>query len=101
MTFSEQMSPEEQRKTLQAHKTLDAWETSARYWDKYRALIAQMFADQRVDRHAPCKNHQTRPLELDGFTPSSLLQGLGELLFVHGCLEKKKARPIIQPGLFG
>src|ERR1043165_3042995 len=25
-------------------KTLDAWQTSACYWDKYRALIAQMFA---------------------------------------------------------
>ena len=23
---------------------LDAWQTSARYWDKYRALITQMFA---------------------------------------------------------
>src|SRR5438552_6140010 len=32
------MSPEEQKKTL------DAWQTSARYWEKYRALIAQMFA---------------------------------------------------------
>ncbi len=26
------------------NKTLDAWQTSARYWDKYRALIARMFA---------------------------------------------------------
>jgi SAM-dependent methyltransferase len=26
------------------NKTLDAWQVSARYWDKYRALIAQMFA---------------------------------------------------------
>ena len=25
-------------------KALDAWQTSARYWDKYRVLIAQMFA---------------------------------------------------------
>jgi ubiquinone/menaquinone biosynthesis C-methylase UbiE len=33
------MNPEEQSK-----KTLEAWQTSARYWDKYRALIAQMFA---------------------------------------------------------
>jgi ubiquinone/menaquinone biosynthesis C-methylase UbiE len=32
------MTPEEQ------NKALDAWETSARYWDKHRALIAQMFA---------------------------------------------------------
>jgi len=32
------MNPEKQSKTL------EAWETSARYWDKYRALIAQMFA---------------------------------------------------------
>src|SRR6184192_4271498 len=32
------MAPEEQ------NKALDAWETSARYWDKYRVLIAQMFA---------------------------------------------------------
>src|SRR5213592_4229493 len=32
------MNPEEQ------HKALDAWQTSARYWDKYRVLIAQMFA---------------------------------------------------------
>jgi enediyne biosynthesis protein CalE5 len=32
------MNPEEQ------NKTLDAWQASARYWDKYRALIAQMFA---------------------------------------------------------
>lgn len=35
---NEQMNPEEQ------NRTLDAWQTSARYWDKYRALIAQMFA---------------------------------------------------------
>jgi ubiquinone/menaquinone biosynthesis C-methylase UbiE len=26
------------------NKTLDAWQESARYWEKYRALIAQMFA---------------------------------------------------------
>jgi ubiquinone/menaquinone biosynthesis C-methylase UbiE len=32
------MIPEEQ------NKALDAWETSARHWDKHRALIAQMFA---------------------------------------------------------
>ena len=32
------MIPEEQ------NKTLDAWQTSARYWDKHRVLIAQMFA---------------------------------------------------------
>jgi len=32
------MTPEEQ------NKVLDAWETSARHWDKHRALIAQMFA---------------------------------------------------------
>jgi ubiquinone/menaquinone biosynthesis C-methylase UbiE len=25
-------------------KALDAWQTSARYWDKYRALITEMFA---------------------------------------------------------
>jgi hypothetical protein len=32
------MNPEEENKVLQA------WRTSARYWDKYRALITQMFA---------------------------------------------------------
>ena len=32
------MNPEEQ------NKALDAWQTSAPYWDKYRVLIAQMFA---------------------------------------------------------
>ena len=32
------MIPEEQ------NKALDTWESSARYWDKYRGLIAQMFA---------------------------------------------------------
>src|SRR6195256_6934431 len=32
------MKPEEQ------NKTLDAWQISAQYWDKYRTLIAQMFA---------------------------------------------------------
>ena len=32
------MNPEEQ------NKVLDAWQNSARYWDKYRALITQMFA---------------------------------------------------------
>ena len=32
------MTPEEQ------NKALDAWQTSARHWDKHRALIAQMFA---------------------------------------------------------
>ncbi len=26
------------------NKALDAWQTSARYWDKYRVLIAKMFA---------------------------------------------------------
>src|SRR5438876_5552473 len=31
------MTPEGQ------NKALDAWQTSARYWDKYRVLIAQMF----------------------------------------------------------
>jgi ubiquinone/menaquinone biosynthesis C-methylase UbiE len=34
-----EMNPERQTK-----ERLDAWQTSARYWDKYRALIAQMFA---------------------------------------------------------
>jgi ubiquinone/menaquinone biosynthesis C-methylase UbiE len=34
-----EMNPEQQSK-----KTLDAWQASARYWDKYRVLIAQMFA---------------------------------------------------------
>jgi ubiquinone/menaquinone biosynthesis C-methylase UbiE len=33
------MNPEQQSK-----ERLDAWQTSAQYWDKYRALIAQMFA---------------------------------------------------------
>ena len=32
------MKPDDQ------NKTLHAWQTSARYWDKYRVLIAQMFA---------------------------------------------------------
>jgi len=32
------MIPEEQ------NKALDAWEISARHWDKHRVLIAQMFA---------------------------------------------------------
>jgi ubiquinone/menaquinone biosynthesis C-methylase UbiE len=32
------MNPEEQ------NKVLEAWQTSAPYWDKYRALITQMFA---------------------------------------------------------
>ncbi len=32
------MNPQEQ------NKALEAWQTSARYWDKYRVLIAQMFA---------------------------------------------------------
>jgi len=32
------MIPKEQ------NKVLDAWQTSARYWDKYRVLIAQIFA---------------------------------------------------------
>src|SRR2546422_9212796 len=29
---------------VEQNKALDAWQTSARYWDKYRVLIAQMFA---------------------------------------------------------
>jgi ubiquinone/menaquinone biosynthesis C-methylase UbiE len=33
------MNPEQQSK-----KTLEAWQTSAPYWDKYRAVIIQMFA---------------------------------------------------------
>jgi ubiquinone/menaquinone biosynthesis C-methylase UbiE len=32
------MTPEEEKKAL------DSWQISARYWDKYRVLIAQMFA---------------------------------------------------------
>ena len=32
------MNPEEQ------NKALSGWQASARYWDKYRVLIAQMFA---------------------------------------------------------
>ena len=28
----------------EANKVLDRWQSSARYWEKYRALIAQMFA---------------------------------------------------------
>jgi ubiquinone/menaquinone biosynthesis C-methylase UbiE len=32
------MNPQEE------NKALEAWQTSARYWDKYRVLIAQMFA---------------------------------------------------------
>ena len=32
------MIPEEQKKAL------DSWQTSSRYWDKYRVLIAQIFA---------------------------------------------------------
>ena len=32
------MIPAEQKKAL------DSWQSSARYWDKYRALIAQIFA---------------------------------------------------------
>ena len=32
------MIPEEQ------NRALHAWQTSARYWDKYRVLIEQMFA---------------------------------------------------------
>ena len=35
---SDQNEPEEK------NKALDAWQASARYWDKYRVLIAQMFA---------------------------------------------------------
>ena len=38
------MNPGQPPKTLQASKRLDAWQASARYWDKYRALIARMFA---------------------------------------------------------
>lgn len=38
------MNSEKQRRALQADKTTQAWETSAPYWDKYRALITQMFA---------------------------------------------------------
>ena len=30
--------------TEKQNNTLDAWQASARYWDKYRALISQMFA---------------------------------------------------------
>src|SRR5207245_8298839 len=31
-------------KREEQNKTLDAWQISAQYWDKYRTLIAQMFA---------------------------------------------------------
>jgi ubiquinone/menaquinone biosynthesis C-methylase UbiE len=37
MSYEARMTPEEQ------NKALDSWQTSARYWDKYRVLIAQMF----------------------------------------------------------
>src|SRR5437588_5877987 len=36
--YRTKMNPKEQ------NKALEAWQASARYWDKYRALIAQMFA---------------------------------------------------------
>ena len=38
MSYQARMTPEEQ------NKALDSWQTSARYWDKYRVLIEQMFA---------------------------------------------------------
>jgi ubiquinone/menaquinone biosynthesis C-methylase UbiE len=38
MSYQARMTPEEQ------NKALDAWQTSARYWAKYRVLIEQMFA---------------------------------------------------------
>jgi hypothetical protein len=42
------MIPEEQ------NKALDAWQTSTRYWDKYRILIAQMFATAKNRRIYTC-----------------------------------------------
>jgi ubiquinone/menaquinone biosynthesis C-methylase UbiE len=38
MSYQARMTPEEQ------NKALDSWQISARYWDKYRVLIEQMFA---------------------------------------------------------
>jgi hypothetical protein len=38
------MNPDEQRETLQADETLRRGKLLSPYWDKYRALITQMFA---------------------------------------------------------
>lgn len=38
------MNSNEERRSLQAEKTLAAWQASAQYWDKYRDSITRMFA---------------------------------------------------------
>src|SRR6476659_1778072 len=38
------MNSDEERRSLQAEKTLAAWQASAQYWDKYRDSITRMFA---------------------------------------------------------
>src|ERR1700759_2299431 len=38
------MDSEEQRRASQTEKTLRAWQSSSHYWDKYRDVIARIFA---------------------------------------------------------
>ena len=67
------MIPEEQ------NKALDAWQTSARYWDKYQVLIAQMFApltsglveQARIRIGVQCNLAHVRTREAEMFPESS------------------------------
>jgi enediyne biosynthesis protein CalE5 len=89
------MIPEEQKKAL------DSWQTSARYWDKYRALIAQIFAPLTsglVDE-ARIKVGQ-RVLDIGGgtgepaLTISSIVGPMGSVMYtdpVAGMIETTQA----------
>ena len=89
------MTPEEQKKTL------DSWQTSAGYWDKYRALIAQIFAPltSGLVEEARIKVGQ-RVLDIGGgtgepaLTISSIVGPTGSVMYtdpVAGMLETTQA----------
>jgi enediyne biosynthesis protein CalE5 len=89
------MIPEEQKKAL------DSWQTSARYWDKYRALIAQIFAPLTsglVDEARIKVGH--RVLDIGGgtgepaLTISSIVGSAGSVMYtdpVAGMVEATQA----------
>lgn len=90
------MNPEQNKKT-----TLEAWQTSAPYWDKYRPLITRMFAPVTkglIDEARISSGH--RVLDIGGgagepsFTISGIVGRTGAVMFTDpspGMFESAKA----------
>jgi len=89
------MIPAEQKKAL------DSWQTSARYWDKYRVLIAQIFAPLTSGLVEEARiNVDQRVLDIGGgtgeptLTISSIVGPTGSVMFtdpVAGMVETTQA----------